>query len=121
MLEFFFLRVLHDGTGLGVLLHGRPLLVPVDGFGLLDERDNHAGKSSHLVRQLVRRFVILLEAHRGTPSRYYAARNTAPRPRVSVPGRGRAARDRDRAPPQRAAARRRTAGARYARGRGNTP
>src|SRR5678815_380665 len=49
MLEFLFLRVLHDRFGLGVLLHRNPLLVPVDRLGLLDQGGDHARKRARLL------------------------------------------------------------------------
>src|SRR4051812_14515482 len=67
VLELLFLGVLHDGSRLGILLDRDPLLVPADRLRLLDERGDHAREGSGLVRQLVRRLVILLETHLALP------------------------------------------------------
>ena len=63
MLELLLLRVLHDRARLCVLLECEALLVPADRLCLLDQRGAHARKRSGLIRQLGRRFVVLLESH----------------------------------------------------------
>ena len=57
-------RVLDDRASLGVLLDREPLLVPVDRLGLLGQRREHPGERACLLRELLGRLVVLVEAAR---------------------------------------------------------
>src|SRR6476661_9354697 len=66
VLEFLLLRILHDRLRRTVLLDRDALLVPANRLRLLDERGNHARERPRRGRQLGRRLVVLIEAHRIT-------------------------------------------------------
>jgi hypothetical protein len=63
VLELLLLRVRHDRLGVVVLLDVHALFVPVDRLGFLDQRLDHAREGPRLLRQLLRRLVVLVEAH----------------------------------------------------------
>src|SRR4051794_10700255 len=63
MLHLLVLRVAHDRERVFVFLDREALLVPTDRLRLLDERGDHACEGASLFGQLVRRLVILVEAH----------------------------------------------------------
>ena len=63
VLELLLLRVLHDRARLCILLECEALLVPADRLRLFDQGSAHASKRPGLIRQLGRRFVVLLESH----------------------------------------------------------
>jgi ketosteroid isomerase-like protein len=63
VLELLPLCVAHDGLRLAIGLHRQALLIPAERFCLLGERRAETGERSGLVRQLVGRLVVLVEAH----------------------------------------------------------
>ena len=63
MLELLALGVRHDRARLVVGLDGEALLVPPDRLGLLRERRAQARERAHVGGKLLRRLVILVEAH----------------------------------------------------------
>src|SRR5215208_3433286 len=69
VLELLLLGVPHDRPRLLVSLDGETLRVPVDRFGLLDQRSADAREGANLFRELIRRLVVLLSRHGRTLSR----------------------------------------------------
>ena len=62
MLEFLLLHVVHDGFRFCILFYRHALLIPVDRLRFFDHREDHAREGARLLRQLVRRLVILIES-----------------------------------------------------------
>jgi ketosteroid isomerase-like protein len=63
VLELLALCVAHDGLRLAIGLDRQALLIPAERFGLLGKRRAETGEGSGLVRELVGRLVVLVEAH----------------------------------------------------------
>src|SRR5438128_8338828 len=77
MLEFLLLGIRHNGSGLAVLLHSQPLLVPTDRFCLLREGSNHARKGARLLGKFVCRLMVLVKSHSILPFFYSLVRPTS--------------------------------------------